>query len=229
MQAAAVERLALQAKAGVEQLVRALPVGHVYTQAFAGLAEAHVVFKVAGQEWRDMKGLGHGDMLLPRTAGRQHIVVTLVPGCVADFAENGHEALVGIKAIKEARRVECQAPTARLGQQAHGAAEGLAEGFCDLLAHGINQAHASTSELRQVVAFAETERRPTAASGQGRQAEYGVLFVQVEVEQAHAVAEVVGPRRKAPMADPAAVQGAVHASASPNARATRRPLTTPSS
>lgn len=81
-------------------------------------------------------------MLLPRTAGRQHIVVTLMPGCVADFAENRHEALVGIEAIKEARRVEGQPPTAWLGQQAHGAAEGLAEGLCDLLAHGINQAHA---------------------------------------------------------------------------------------
>ncbi|MCY1560881.1 hypothetical protein D9M68_980740 [compost metagenome] len=105
----------------------------------------------------------------------------------------------------------------------------MAEGGADPLAHGIAQADPGAGELRQVVGLAKGERRPAAIAGQGREVEQLLLRVQVQVEQAYAIAEGVGFGGEAPVLHPAVVQGAVHHSASPNARATRRALTTPSS
>ncbi|MDT4887015.1 hypothetical protein FQZ97_1234300 [compost metagenome] len=105
----------------------------------------------------------------------------------------------------------------------------MAQGGADALAHGIAQADPGAGELRQVVRLAKGERRPAAIAGQGREVEQLLLLVQIQVEQTHAVAEGVGFGGEAPVLHPAAVQGAVHHSTSPKARATRRALTTPSS
>jgi len=63
MQAALVQWLAAQAEAGIEQLERALPVGHVNAQALARWAEVHVVIHLAGQVGRDMETLRHREEL----------------------------------------------------------------------------------------------------------------------------------------------------------------------
>lgn len=80
MQAGATEGFAPQVEGGVEQLQFALPVGHVHAEPFSGLAEAHAVLQVAGQEWRDMKRLGRRDMLVAFAAGREYVVVAFAPG-----------------------------------------------------------------------------------------------------------------------------------------------------
>src|SRR3989338_6617382 len=111
----------------------------------------------------------------------------------------------------------------------------MAKGLAGPRAHGVEQAHAAAGELRQVIAFAKAEGREASAPGQGREPQHGVLLLQVEKQQAQGVAEGVGPGREAPVADPAAIQGAAQGRAgtvhrlSPKAWATRRPLTTPSS
>ena len=103
-----------------------------------------------------------------------------------------------------------------------------AQGLADFVAHSIAQAHAVAREFTQVTLLAETERRQATRASQRREPQYFVLFAEVQVQQADAVAKGVGLGRKPPMGDPAAVQGAVHR-VSPNAWATRRALTTPSS
>src|SRR5690606_15309861 len=125
MQAGAVERLAAQAEAGLEELFFALPVGHVNAQALAGRGEAHAVFQVAGQERRDVEALWHAMAQLAGAgagagagADRQYVVVTLAPRRVAHLAENCCQTPVVFMAEKNAQRVERQAPAARLGQQA---------------------------------------------------------------------------------------------------------------
>src|SRR5450830_540462 len=228
VQAGAIKGFAVQAEGCVEDLEIALPVGHVHAESFGGRAEAHAVFQVPGQERRDMERLGHADVLVAVALGGQYVVVVLAPGGVGDFAENRQQLAVEVMAVEETHRVERQAPTAGLGQQADRALRGLPEGFTDLLANGIDQAHALAREAAQVVGFAKREGRQALAAGQGREPEYRVLFVEVQVQQADPVAEPMGPWRKAPVADPAAVQGAVHRD-SPKAAQTRRALVTPSS
>src|SRR5450830_555107 len=228
VQAGAIKDFAVQAEGCVEDLELALPVGHVHTESFGGRAEAHAVFQVPGQERRDMEGLGHADVLVAVTLGGQHVVVVLAPGGVGDLTENCQQLAVEVMAVEEAHRVERQAPAAGLGQQADRTLRGFPQGRADLLAHRIDQAHALAGEAAQVIGFAKGEGRQAPAAGQGRQSEHRVLFVEVQVQQADPIAEPMGPRRKAPMADPAAVQGAVHR-CSPKAAVTRSALVTPSS
>ena len=104
----------------------------------------------------------------------------------------------------------------------------MAERRLDPLAHRVDQPFAVAGVFGQVIGFAEGEGREARAPGQRRQAEHLLLLVEVQVEHADAVAEGMRARTEAPVADPAVVERAVH-SASPNAAATRRALTTPSS
>ncbi len=229
MQAGAIQGLAVQAEAGVEQLGRALPVGHVHAEAFAHRAEAHAVLQLARQKGRNVEGLVHADLVAPVTICRQHVVITLAPWRVADFAEDGHQALCGVVTVEDAHRVEGQAPAARLRQYADATLRARAQCLLYPIAHGLVQRHALAGGLGQVVGFTEGEWREAAGAGQLGEGEQLRLFAQVEVQQAHAIAKGMGARGEAAMLHPAAVQGAVHHSASPKARATRSALITPSS
>ena len=135
---------------------------------------------------------------------------------------------VSLEAVEEAHRVKSQAPTAGLGQQADSALGRMPQGLADFLAHGIAQAHAVACEFTQVILLAKAEGGQATRAGQRREPQYFILFAEVQVQQADAVAKGVGLGRKPAMGDPAAVQGAVHR-VSPKAWATRRALTTPSS
>ena len=158
----------------------------------------------------------------------QHIEKAFSPRRVRDFADNRSQLPIGFMAIEETHRVERQAPTAGLCQQADRPLRRVAYGFADLQANRINQAHALAGKGFQVIRFAKREGRKTAGAAQGRQAEYGVLLIEVQVQQTDPIAEFVVPWGKPPVGDPATVEGAV-LSTSPKERATRKALTTPSS
>ncbi|MND97880.1 hypothetical protein D3C80_902110 [compost metagenome] len=228
MQTGAIQRAALEGEGGVEQAALGVVVFHVHAEALPRCAEMHAVLQLARQERRDVEGLGHREVLAAAARGRQHVVVALAPGRVADLAEDRRQLAVGVEAVEEAHRVEGQPPAAWLGEQADAPLRGAPQRLADALAHRIAERHALAGELRQVVALAKRQRREAAGSDQRRQAEQGVLLAEVEVQQADAVAERMRPRTHAPVAYPALVQRAVH-SRSPNASATRRALTTPSS
>ncbi|MNG01387.1 hypothetical protein D3C84_843650 [compost metagenome] len=173
VQAGATQGFAFQVERGVEQLQFALPVGHVHAEFFRDRAEAHTVFEIAWQKRRHMKGLGHGEMLMEiaqviRCPGRQHVVITLAPRGIGDFGNDCRQLAVGFVTIKKAHRVERQAPTARLGQQADRTLWRMTNGLADLFAHRIDQAHAIAGEGFEVVAFAKRKRRETAVARQRR-------------------------------------------------------------
>eukprot|EP01132_Coremiostelium_polycephalum_P016763 gene16762-20127_t len=117
VQAGAVQGFALQAQGGVKDFQFALPVGHVHAEPGGGRAEAHAVFQVPGQERRDMKRLGHGEVLMltgRQRLGRQHVVIALAPRGVGHFTKDRGQRSVGLEAVEETHRVKGQAPTAGL-------------------------------------------------------------------------------------------------------------------
>jgi len=170
VQVAPVKGFASQIEGGVEQFLLALPVGHVHTQDLRGRAEAHAVFQVQRQEWRDMKRLGHGKMLVEvlqmgRRSSRQHVVKTLAPRSVADFAENRRQLAVGLVAIEKTHRVERQTPAARLGQQADRTLRCMAHGFADALddwtVRRLEEAAVALDSFRAFSIYDDTNSEPS--------------------------------------------------------------------
>src|SRR5690606_36004347 len=116
-------------------------------------------------EGRDVEALGYPMTRFAGGVGRQDVVVAFTPGRVADFTENRRQAVVGVKAVEQADRIEGQAPAAWLGEQADAPLRRVSQGFADPLAYGVAQGHALAGGVRQVVGFAKGEGGPARTPG----------------------------------------------------------------
>lgn len=140
-------------------------------------------------------------------AAIEHVAMTLVPGRVVDFGDDGMQLFaIGLEAIIEGHRIEAVAEVAQVGQHADGAVRRGAGFLLHQSNYGLLQ---RAGRVAQIIFAPEPGQIAFAA-----RPETGVLkklrqFIQIEVHHEAAIAERMRQRQKAAVAHAAGVDGAV--------------------